>query len=300
MIIKNVYSGLATLPHGRTSGKLREGCICLEGGALRGLYTSGVLDYLMEQDMNFSCVIGVSAGAMNGLNYAAGHIGRSARINLSYRHYPRMVGLKALVESKSVFGFDFVFEDAKEFDPFDEEGFFSSAVRFVAVATDLQTGGPAYFEKDCEDIFQAVRASASMPFVSKPVEVDGKTCLDGGGCVHIPYQWALDQGYEKIVVVRTRPREYRKSRSEAKGAELVYRHYPAYINALKNVQEAYNRECDEVERLAGEGRIFSLCPSKNMGIKRLEPDMEKLAGWYYLGYGDMEERFSELCAYLNG
>jgi len=298
MIIKNVYSGLANLPHGRTSGKLTSGCICLEGGALRGIYTSGVLDYLMEQDMNFSCVIGVSAGAMNGLNYAAGHIGRSARINLSYRHYPRMVGLKALVESKSVFGFDFVFEDAKEFDPFDEVGFLASPGRFVAVATDLATGKPAYFEKDCEDIFQAVRASASMPFVSKPVEVDGKTCLDGGGCVHIPYQWALDQGYEKIIVIRTRPQEFRKSKSEAKGADMVYKHYPEYVEALKQVPEAYNRECDEVERLTKEGRIFSLCPSKDMGIKRLESDMEKLGEWYYLGYHDMEERFVELKEYL--
>lgn len=298
MIIKNVYSGLSNLPYGQTSGRLTKGCICLEGGALRGVYTSGVLDYLMEQDMTFSCVIGVSAGAMNGLNYAAGQIGRSARLNLGYRHYPRMVGLKALRESKSLYGFEFVFETSKEFDPFDEEHFYASEGRFVAVATDLGTGKPVYFEKDCEDIFKAVRASASMPYISKPVEVGGKKCLDGGGSVHIPYQWALDEGYEKIVVIRTRPEDFRKKKSEARGADVLYKHYPAYVEALKKIPEAYNRECDEVSRLCEEGRLFCLCPSRTLGIKRMEPDMEKLGEWYYLGYQDMKENYEKLLEYL--
>ncbi|MBE5905487.1 MAG: patatin family protein [Lachnospiraceae bacterium] len=296
--MKNVYEGLAELPNGNATGGITKGCLCLEGGALRGLYTSGALDCLMEHGINLECVIGVSAGAMNGVNYVSGQIGRSARFNLAYRHYPKLIGLQALRESKSVYGFDFVFEQSKEFDPFNEERFFHSKQRYVAVATDCETGKPAYFEKDNPDIFKAVRASASMPFVSKMVEVDGRKCLDGGGSVHTPYQWCIDEGYEKILVIRTRPADYRKRKSDGHPAEVVYRNYPNYVQALQNCNADYNKECEELMRLHKQGRIFMVCPSKSIGVKRLESNMDKLGAWYYQGYQEIEEKLPEIKDYL--
>ena len=171
---KKVWSKVDKIPRKRASDKITKGCLVLEGGAFRGVFTNAVVDYLMYQDINFESVIGVSAGALNGLNYVAGQIGRGGRVNLTYRHNPRYVGLKAVKESKGVYGFDFVFNDFNDIEPLDMERVNSGRQRFVAVATALKDGKPAYFELGkTPDIFQAVRASASMPFVSKPVIVEG-------------------------------------------------------------------------------------------------------------------------------
>ena len=159
-----VFSGLDRLPKGLASEQLTEGCVVLEGGAFRGLYTSGVLDALMEAGINLSCTVGVSAGALNGMNYVSGQIGRSGRLNLTYRHDSRYVGLKAIRKNRGVIGFDFILKNVNKEDPLNEERFFRPDRRFIVVATDCITGRPRYFEKsEGETIFQAVRASASMP-----------------------------------------------------------------------------------------------------------------------------------------
>ena len=201
---EKAYSGVAALPTGQYTGPLTPGCMVLEGGAFRGVYTSGVLDALLQAGIQMQCTIGVSAGALTGLNYVAGQIGRAARINLTYRHDPRYVGPKALRRNRGVIGFDFLFDTVNQWEPFDEATFARTDRRFLAVATDCTTGRAVYFEKGaCPALFQAVRASASMPFVSKPVWIDGMPYLDGGCADKIPYAWALAAGFEKIIVVRT-------------------------------------------------------------------------------------------------
>lgn len=296
------FSGFEDLPKGRATDKLTAGCLCLEGGAMRGVYTSGVLDALMDHGLNFECVIGVSAGALNGISYVAGQIGRSARLNLGYRHDPRMFGLSPLVRDRSVYGFSFVFDDVKNIDDIedlDEERFMNSKQRFIAAATNCETGEPIYFEKGkCQDIFQATRASASMQFLSRMVDVEGVKCLDGCASVHTPYQWALEQNFEKIIAIRTRVKEYRKEPGESLLADKVYRNYPEYAESLKHADEEYNVECNEMDLLERQGRIFVLCPSKEFDVTKLESDMEKLGEWYYLGYNDMIDALPRLYKYL--
>ena len=296
-----VFSGLDQLPRGYASSQLTKGCLVLEGGAFRGLYSAGVLDALMTAGINLQCTIGVSAGAMNGVNYVSGQIGRSARTSLRYRHDGRYVGLPAYWKNHGIIGFDFLFTEVEERDPLDRERFFSPERDFIAVATNCLTGRPEYFRRGtCSDIFQAVRASASMPYVSRMVNVDGIPCLDGGCSMKIPYPWALDQGFEKIVVIKTRHREFRRSirRSGGLPPKLFYHSYPALAESLASSQRNYNAQCDELERLEKDGRLFVLSPSQPVTVSRMEPDMEKLGALYYLGYQDTMANLKTLHSYL--
>lgn len=297
-----VFSGLDSLPRGRASETLTEGCAVLEGGAFRGVYGEGVLDAMMEEDINLSCTVGVSAGALNGMNYVTGQIGRSARLNLRYRHDPRYVGSGTRKTNDGIIGFDFMFGDAGKDEPYDMEYFLRSERKFYAVASSLETGEALYFGKEnCTDMYQAVRASASMPYISKPVPVDGVPCLDGGCSVKIPYQYALDHGYKKIVLVLTRPKSYRRKENSLtdKLSKPFYHKNKAFAQVLRESSARSNRELDEIEKLEEGGRIFVIRPSKDMGIGRLEKDMEKLGAWYYLGYEDARDCMPRLRAYLS-
>ena len=297
-----VYSGIARLPEGLASDKITEGCMVLEGGAFRGVYEEGVLDALMQQDINMQCTIGVSAGALNGIHYVAGQIGRAARINLTYRHYNQYVGVEALKKNKGVIGFHFLFNGLEKTDPFEEERFKKKGKKFVAVVTNCLTGNAEYIDRDnCGDIYQAIRASASMPYVSKMVNVDGIPCLDGGCACKIPYRWALDNGYEKIIVIKTRPDSYRKKTSGDRKKSMIrklYHNYPEFAEALINSDTIYNSQCDEIEKLRRQGRIFVISPSGPVKVGRLEGNMEKLGELYHMGYRDGMKQIEALRAYL--
>lgn len=297
------FSGMSALPWGKADRKITEGCVVLEGGAFRGLYSAGVLDALMEAGINLRCTVGVSAGAMNGISYVSGQIGRSARINLKYRHDKRYIGVKALKSNRGIIGFDFVLHGLKDKEALDMERFSASDRRFVAVATDCQTGQAAYLEKGrCTDIFQAVRASASMPYCSDVVWLEGIPYLDGGCSDSIPYDWAIKQKYEKIIVVRTRTKNYRKkikaNRPKWSGMAL-YHSYPAFKAVLDRRNEKYNSQCEELLLLERTGKVFVISPSQDLGVTRLEGDMEKLGKLYYLGYHDAKNQIDEICRYLD-
>ncbi len=297
-----VYSKLHELPRGQASEQITQGCIVLEGGAFRGLYTSGVLDALMEADINMQTTIGVSAGALNGFNYTSGDIGRFAFFNLYYRHDSRWVGMRALRQSHSVTGFHFLFEEGDKMLPYNKERFFHAGRRFVAVATNLNTGMPTYFDQTHPQIFDAVSASASMPFVSKKIMIDGDPYLDGGCSVKIPIDWALEQNFDKIIVVTTRDRSYRR-KEKADGERLLhamYRAYPAFIDAMAHTNAHYNETCDRMEQLDKDGRIFWIAPSRPVTVSRLEGDMEKLGELYFEGYEDAKAIIPQLKAYLAG
>ncbi|MBR6157912.1 MAG: patatin family protein, partial [Lachnospiraceae bacterium] len=179
--MKKIYSGYENLPEGTASEHITDGCLVLEGGAFRGLYTQGFLDALMESDINMACVIGVSAGALSAMNYVSGQIGRSARINLGFRHDSRYVGTRALVHSHSILDISFLTEDRGILEPFDRERFENSKQRFIAVATNCDNGKAVCFEKGrSRDIMEGVRASATMPYISPMVWIGGVPYLDGG------------------------------------------------------------------------------------------------------------------------
>ena len=299
-----VYQSIDSIPTGHAKNWLVPGCMVLEGGALRGTYTSGVLDALMQENINLQTTIGVSAGALVGLHYVSGQIGRAGRMNLIYRHDERYVGLAAMKQNKGVIGFDFLFSDDHEgIEPFDMDRLLRPERRFVAVATNLTTGKAEFFEAGkCDDIMLACRASASMPYVSKPVMIGETPYLDGGCSDYkIPIQWAMDEGFEKIVVVRTQHRDYRKEispRTSHVAANTIYRNYPEFADALEQSDELYNEMCDRLLEMEESGQIFMIAPSRQVDISRLEGDMAKLGALYDLGYLDARNSLEGLKEYL--
>ena len=297
------YSGIDTLPEGRASDTITEGCIVLEGGAFRGVYTNGVLDALMEADINMRCIVGVSAGSMNAINYITGQIGRSARINLRYRHDSRYVGRKAILKNQGIIGFDFIFGRMPFIPDLDKKRYRSPERQLYAVVTNLDTGKPEYIEKSSgEDFFKVIAASSSMPFVSKPIMIQHHPYLDGGCSCKIPYEWALQQNFKHIIVVRTRPRNYRKPiKPEQKfnPESFIYRDYPKFTASLLASNENYNHLCEELLKLEYQKRVFVIAPSQSVDISRLEGDMEKLGSLYYLGYHDTKQNLEALRQYLN-
>ena len=293
------YSHLDEIPVGRASHELTEGCLVLEGGAFRGLYTQGVLDTLMIYGINLSCVIGVSAGALGGMDYVSGQIGHSARINIAYRHDSRYVGMRALMHSHSILDVGFLTEERGILEPFDWERFNDPARRFVAVATNCLTGEATFFEKGVQpNMALAVRASATMPLFAPMVSVDGVPHLDGACSCRIPYQWALDQGYQKVVVVRTRDTSFRRAEKDPSLARKVYRNYPALVQSLSKADKSYNLACDEIERLHTEGRLYRIAPSEPITIGKIEGDVERLGDLYWLGCYDCMTHVDELWEYL--
>lgn len=298
--MKKIYSKVNKIPKGQASEQLIDACLALEGGAFRGLYTQGFLDAMMLNDLNLSCVIGISAGALSGVNYVSGQIGRSGRINLTWRHDSRYVGLKALLHSKSPLDISFLTEDRGIIpEKLNEERFYRPKQRFIAVTTNELTGETAYFEKGkCNDILKAVQASATMPIISPPVMIDGVPHFDGGCSCNFPYQWAMDEGYKKILLIRTRELSYRKPVKESKTSLRMYKKYPAFARKLADRDSIYNQDCDDVERQNREGRLLLLAPSKPVTVTRLEKDMEKLGDLYWLGYQDCLDRLEEIKSYL--
>lgn len=291
------YSGLSGIPTGHANlNEMQQGCLVLEGGAFRGIYTQGALDALMQNNVNVQTVVGVSAGAMSGLTYTSGQIGRSARINLGYRHNPDYIGLGAMRRDHGITGFTFAFHDYDKIDPLDRDAFFSPKRRFIAVATNIDTGEAEFLERDgCSDILKAIQASATVPYVSQAVELDGKRYLDGGIAMAIPVNWALEQGFEKVMVIRTRNREYRKAEgSPDLLIDAEYGKHPALAAQLKSQHARYNALVDHLDKLEEQGRILVLAPQDPVNIARFEGDMEKLGALYWRGWREANELMPQI------
>ncbi len=298
-----VYSDLDHIPRGKASQKITPGALILEGGAFRGLYTQGVLDALMEADINFQTTTGISAGALSALGYVAGEIGWSARLNLSLRHDPNYIGLDAMRRDHGITGFSYIFEDQLKEHPISLHRLNDPRRRLLVGATDMNTGLVHFFEKGrCRDFFRAARASATVPYVSRPVVIDQIPYLDGGMVCNIPYQWALDEGYDKIVIVKTRDHSYRKPTVGAFRQQrinhLYYHNYPLLLNALSHSTENYNALLDRIDRDEKEGKVFVFSPRDPVEVNRFESDMDKLGDLYWKGYHEAKEAIPALRVYL--
>ena len=276
--------------------------LVLEGGAMRSLYTSGVLDVFMNNNIDIDCTVGVSAGALVGSNYVSNQKGRTANININYCKDSKYIGVGAIKNNKGLIGFDYLFGEIAKDNPFDEKEFFSTKKRFVTGVTNCITGKTEYFDKDLKNTYKLLQASSSMPLVSKIVEINGKPYLDGAIDCNVPIDWALDQGYEKIVVVLTRNKEYRKqplSNKMKKMYNLVYKKYPNLLKTMYDRPNKYNETYDEIEKLERENRIFVFRPKNNVDISRLERDQEKLRDLYEEGIDEAEKQLENLKKYLN-
>lgn len=275
----------------------------LEGGSLRGVFTAGVLDVFMEQGIELSYVNGVSAGSMCAMNYISKQIGRTIRVDLDYVNDRRFLSFRNMVKNRSIFNFDFLFGELSEnLIPFDFKEFDNSKQRFEVVATRCKTGKPEYFEKGvCSDFIAAVKASSSLPILSRMIDVDGKKYLDGGCSMPIAYQRAMDEGYKKVIVILTRDRGYRK-RPVDKWTRRAYERYfaplPEMLAALEEAPERYNRMQEEIDELERCGRIYVIRPDQPVTVSRTEQDKKKLEDLYGTGRRLATEQLTDIRSYL--
>lgn len=277
--------------------------LILEGGSLRCLFTAGVMDTFIANGIEFPCVGGVSAGSLSGMNYVSKQMGRTAKVNIDYVKDKRYMGIRSLIRNHSIFNFDFLFDDiAKELLPFDEETFYNSAQRYVAFATDCKTGKLVSFEKGkSKDLMLGCRASCSLPLLSPIVHVEGLECLDGGIANPIPIDWAIKEGYEKIVVVLTRQEGYKKqpvSKPMLRAYERTYKDYPKLLKKLKQIPRHYNEIQEAIAKLENEGRIFVIRPEEPVLVSRVEKDVQKLRDLYEIGKTVANKRMEDMLAYL--
>ncbi len=275
--------------------------LTLEGGAMRALYTAGVLDVWMDESIRVDCVMAVSAGACFGPNIFSGQRGRALRYNLKYMADPRNMGLRSLIATGDIVNKEFSYYTITlELDPFDEDAFERYGGAYWVVVTNVETGEPEYIRLDnILTQMEALRASASMPFVSRMVEVDGKKYLDGGISDSIPVRACLELGCEKNVVILTRPADYRKGPMNPHLIRMMYRKYPNLCRTLIQRHDRYNRQMDDVAQLEKEGRIFVIRPAQPLAVKRLEKDRAALQRVYDTGAADGKKTMAALKDYLN-
>ena len=275
--------------------------IVLEGGAMRGIYTAGVLDVFLEEGITADLVLGVSAGAVHGCSYVSGQHGRSIRYYRKYCGDPRFMSFRSLLATGDVVGEQFCYRDIPDrLDPFDHDAFEASPIRFYVVCSDLETGEAVYLP--CPTLrgeaIDAVRASASMPLLSRIVTVNGRLLLDGGVCDSIPAAEALRMGCDRLVVVLTRPEGYQKKPAAPGMARVRYREYPHFVRAMEQRHRQYNGSLENLRRLEAEGRALVIRPSRDLGVKRMEKDLGKVQAQYDLGRADALEKAGAIREFL--
>lgn len=276
--------------------------LILEGGAMRGLFTAGVMDVLMEHSVEFDGAIGVSAGAAFGCNYKSRQIGRVLRYNTRFCSDKRYGGLRVLLKTGNIYSTDFCYGEVPvKYDPFDFETYGNNPMEFYVVATDIETGEAVYhrYEGTEPSGFDWIRASASMPLVSQIVEIDGRKMLDGGVADSIPVQYFEQLGYEKNVVVLTRPAGYQKEKNQI--LPLIrkkYKAYPKLVEAMENRHERYNETLRYIKEQEREGKLFVIRPHESIPVHRVEKDPERLKAAYEMGRKTMERRMDEAMEFL--
>lgn len=261
--------------------------LVLEGGGMRGVFTCGVLDWFMDNGVRFPFAVGVSAGACNGLSYMSGQRGRAKASNIDLMARHKYVGFRYLLTQGCIMDFKLLFEDFPErIIPYDYPAYFSNPDRFVMVTTNCITGKAEYLEdKESQArVMDIVRASSSLPYVTKITMVDGVPMLDGGIADSIPVEYAMSQGYDRLVVVLTRNKGYRKSLKKPLAAKLFYRRYPHLQKALRERNAVYNKAMETVEALEEAGRISVIRPQAPIKVTRMEKDPQKLLELYEEGY----------------
>ena len=280
------------------------GTIVLEGGATRGVFTSGILDYLMEEDLYFSHVIGVSAGSCNGVDYVSRQIGRTKKCMIpEKKEYSYYSGVRSAIKEKSILDMDMVFDTfPKKIYPFDFETYFQSDMVCEIVTTNCETGKAEYMteQSDPDRLMKLCRASSSMPLLSPIVNIDGVPYLDGGLADSVPIRRALQSGNEKIVLVLTRNPGYRKkpiSKGTVKLYRRAYKKYPNLVHAAIYRNRVYNKTMELVERLEEEEKIFVIRPLVPT-VSRLERDETALTAFYQHGYNLMKRQREALQRYL--
>ncbi len=282
------------------TGNFKTGLI-MEGGAMRGMFTAGIMDVFMENDIHFDGAAGISAGAIFGCNYKSHQIGRAIRYNKKYGRDPRYCSIWSLIKTGDLYGVDFCYHKIPEkLDVFDRVTFERNPMEFYVGATDVATGRIAFHncmdgrEKDIE----WMRASASMPFVSRPVKIDGRLYLDGGITDPVPYKHMEKLGYNRNVIILTQPKGYQKKEHNPRLIKSLLRKYPAVAEAMINRPKVYNRQMQEILEREESGTSLVIRPPESLGISRTENNPSELEWVYQTGRVEAKKRLSEVKKFL--
>lgn len=276
--------------------------LVLEGGGKRGIYAAGVLDVLLENNIWADGLIGTSAGAVNGCSYVSNQYERNLRYNIRFAKEKRYMSIYSLITTGNVVGTDFAYNILpNKLEVFDYDAFEKSPVAYYVTCSNVETGKAEYIQ--CKSLrgknMDYLRASASLPYVSQIVEIDGKKYLDGGICDSIPLKAFQNMGYEKNLVVLTRPKGYIKKPENNLLANLYYRKYPAFVTALRNRYAVYNRTLKYIEQQENQGNILVLRPSESIRVGRMEQDPERLKQMYELGKNDAGQMLDAIASFLS-
>ena len=277
--------------------------LIMEGGAMRGMFTCGILDVWMENGIQFDAAAGISAGAVFGCNFKSQQIGRALRYNKKYAGDPRYCSFRSLIRTGDLYGVRFCYEELPlRLDVFDQETFKNNPMPFFIGATDVNTGETLYHRctDGGEEDLTWMRASASMPMVSRPVTVDGHTLLDGGISDPIPFSYMESLGYYHNVVILTQPSDYVKKPFRAMAlAKIMLKKYPELISAMKKRHDLYNAQTAAIRKREEDGKYLVLCPPVSLGISRTEKNPDELERVYRIGRSEAEKRMNEVRAFLN-
>lgn len=280
---------------------MRTGLV-LEGGAMRGMFTAGVMDVMMERGIRYDGAIGVSAGAAFGVNYKSGQIGRVLRYNVRFCRDKRYCGLGSYLKTGDLYNAAFCYGEVPlRLDPFDFDAYAKNSMRFYVVCTDVHTGEAVYHEYTgyADHGFDWIRASASLPLAARIVQIDGRELLDGGIVDSIPLRYMESLNYTHNVVILTQPHGYVKKPNHL--LPLIrrrYRAYPFLVEALENRHIMYNEELSYIAMREREGRAFVIRPKEALPIGRVEKNPKNLHTVYTLGRMAAEEAFPALTAFL--
>lgn len=290
-IIKTIYKGRRNF--------MKIGLV-LEGGAMRGLFTAGVLDIFLDNNVEVTDVVGVSAGTLFGVNYVSKQRGRALRYNLKYINDKRYMNVKSWLKTGNLINKDFTYYKLPfQLDVFDNKTFKESPINFFATVTNIETGEAEFVKiKDAYKQMETLRATSALPFISEIIEVGDKKYLDGGITNSIPVDFFEKQDFDKVIVILTRPITYRKEKTTGIQYKLFYKKYPKLVEKLENRYKEYNDTVDKIVELEKEGKLFVIRPSENITIKRLEKDVEKLQKVYDLGLKDGNNIIEDLKQYL--
>jgi predicted patatin/cPLA2 family phospholipase len=280
---------------------MRRGLI-MEGGAMRGMFTCGIIDILMTHGITFDGAIGVSAGAAFGCNYKSRQPGRAIRYNLRYCNDPRYGSVSSWLKTGDFYGADFCYRQLPfQLDPFDTAAFAENPMEFYVVSTDVDTGRPAYHRCTTgkgEDM-DWIRSSASMPVLSRPVRIGRQRLLDGGCSDSIPVAYFESLGYDRNVVILTRPRDYiMKLKKQQPAIDAALLRYPALRKALKQRPQVYNEARALIAAQEQSGKILAIYPETDLGIGRAENNPEELKRVYELGRSTAVSRMEEIRSFL--
>ena len=280
---------------------MKKGLI-LEGGAMRGMFTAGVTDVMMENGIAFDGAIGVSAGAAFGCNYKSGQIGRAVRYNMRFCNDKRYCGLGTLLKTGNIYNTEFCYGEVPlKYDVFDFKAFGENPMEFYVVCTDIETGEAVYhrYEGFEDHGFDWIRASASMPVVSQIVEIDGRRLLDGGIADSIPLRHFESIGYDRNVVILTQPRGYQKAKNRMMPLiRMKYRKYPLLVAAMARRHSVYNDTLAYIEEKEKSGELFVIRPAQHLPVSRVEKNPEKLREAYEIGRKEAELQLNSLKQFL--